>query len=109
MFLNRKAIAEILDMEWISNDQEHVYTVLAKIVGIDHDGFENYTVVKIFEVDDTLEAKFCGFSSDKGVESKGKRIATTMIAEQNDEGESSGDHVTPEKESGQMKKIKNMK
>ncbi|KAI3765087.1 hypothetical protein L2E82_15112 [Cichorium intybus] len=233
MFLNRKAIAEILDMEWISDDQEHVYTVLAKIVGIDHgygwcyvscnqcskklvpdngsfvcntckkeccypiirykihvrvsdesgsttfvilnqdaeklidscankfvnrlgvesnkfpeeiinltgktfvfkikltdynlkDVFENYTVVKIFEVDDTLEAKFCGFSSDKGVESKGKRTATTMIDEQSVdfpnnvvastetrgsicEGETSGDHVTPEKESGQMKKLKNRK
>lgn len=29
------------------------------------DGLENYTVVKMFEVDDTLEAKYCGLSTKK--------------------------------------------
>ncbi|KAI3500488.1 hypothetical protein L1887_36310 [Cichorium endivia] len=126
-FVNRLGVESNKFPEEIINLTGKTFVFKIKLTDYNlKDGYENYTVVKIFEVDDTLEAKFCGFSSDKGVESKGKRTATTMIDEQSVdfpnnvvastetrvsicEGETSGDHVTPEKESGQMKKLKKRK
>ncbi|XP_052622367.1 uncharacterized protein LOC122195591 isoform X1 [Lactuca sativa] len=125
-FMNRLGVGSNQFPEEITNLIGKSFVLKIKLTDYNlKDGYENYTVVKIFEIDEKLEANFCGFSSFTGVETKGKRNASTMLGMQYDdspnnnhastemkgsicEGVGLEDPVTPQKEPQQPKKSKNV-
>lgn len=65
-FVNRLGIGSTQTPEEITNLTGKSFVFKIKLTDYNFkDGFEDYTVVKSFEVDDTLEAKYCSLANEK--------------------------------------------